>query len=142
METLLNDKVRSLESIVEQINELYPNERGELGLYCYGPDIAESYMRANHEGVARLASELLKSSIQQYNAPDKERQYLLETDKIICNTGFPYCVEYVDSLNVSDIEDENTPLQEIKNFGFSILFIGALISMVIGAFQIVKWTFQ
>ncbi len=141
METLLNDKVRSLESIVEQINDLYPNEKGKLGLYCYGPDIAESYMRANHEGVARLASELLKSSIQQYNTPEDERQYLLETDKIICNTGFPYCVEYVDSLD-TDLEEEPTPLQEIKNFGWSIVIIGALISMVVGAFQIAKWTLQ
>ena len=142
-------KKEELQNVIDKLENACPNEKAYFGIFMYGGDPTESYIKANKEGLELFALEILKV------AQDSEKLLKSDKDTSVFPEGFKEdwidnesstFIQYVELTNEIRANVEE-PYSETWNdlamkFGCIGGILIAIISFIVGFVTVLKWLFE
>lgn len=141
-------KKEELNKIIETLESSHSMDDAYVAIYQYGDDPDESYAKANKEGLALLAIQLLKGSrdFDEIVANDEESVIPIDyNEEWIDGDVFIKYVKPVDKkgklIREEEASHEGTFLDKLLPFGCIGVIILIVISTIIGLISIFNWIF-
>lgn len=132
----------NLTSIISYLEDNFSEEKAFLSMHQYGPGPEESFIKANKEGLALFASQLLKI-IEKVKTESSGNMSFDNLDFMIDGEIFFDYVELTElskqELNVDSVDSKFA--EQIIPMGCIGLLIFLIFSLIIGVKEIFGWIF-
>ncbi|WP_310377924.1 hypothetical protein [Flavobacterium sp.] len=137
-------KKEELQKIIEKFDENELKQKAIFGVFQYGGGSDESFVRANKEGLELFALELLKSAKHtEAKLNNTEKTIIpLEYNEDWIDENSDTFIEYIELIAYKQNNNYITTISnKLMSFGFGLLSIILVISVLVGLVVIFKWLF-
>nr|WP_293833764.1 hypothetical protein [uncultured Arsenicibacter sp.] len=139
-------KKEQLQDIIDQFPEETLKEKAFFGIYHYGNNTDESFIKANTEGLQLFALQLLRSTLDIDSTPLRANQNTISLiyDEDWIDEHSDTLIQYVQPVfekPVPKIIKKNNPYFSGKLVGlvFSLFALLVAVSLLIGVVTLLKW---
>lgn len=133
-----------LQKIITKLESENLEKDAYFGIFMYGGDSDESYIKANKQGLELFAANLLKASneVNELLSSNEEEVYDLDFDWIDENSET--IIQYIEPTLESGPTNNSETYQEtwkdkIQKMGCIAVLVLVLASIIIGLATIIKW---
>lgn len=130
-----------LQNIIDQFDEDELKKEAIFGISIASSD--ENFIKANKEGLALFALELLKSTRQMEMALSREDHIPLNTDVEWIDKNSDILIEYIEPISSKQpkTEYQTTLTDRIMPFGCGLIILILVVSVVVGFITLLQWLF-
>ena|SRR6218665_2223040 len=137
-----------LQKIIEQFDEDELKKQGVFGIYQYGGDSDQSFVRANKEGLELFALQLLKSARDAENllASTKKNIIPFDYEETWVDESSDTFIQYIEAIADKQklkpkSEYKSTFTDKLIPYGCGLVLIILVIAVIVGLGTLYNWLF-